>query len=406
MKCTGFGATGKGKVRDHNEDRFLVDDELGLYLVCDGMGGHQAGAVAAQRAVEYLRERIGKNPDILERFRDEASEDSEVISFIEDVIQAACAEISRLAASQLEHLRMGTTLTLLLQLGSRAVMGHVGDSRLYLVRDEQVHQLSDDHTYASELMRMGAISPEEVRNHTYSHVLTRSVGPKEVVRVDTLLFDLLPDDLLVLCTDGLSYYLESGEDLLEVLACDDLKGAPSKLVELANSRGGRDNASVVVVSAEAKKRSRTGEERETIVLKRLEALRQMPAFSGLQVRDLLRLVNVMDVVEVKAGADPVTEAGHLRAYWLLLSGRMATNSSELKAGDCFGLESMAGEASEIPGVRAVEDSVVAMLPWKEIDRLARRRPRLGYRVFRNLVCDLAAGTRRRDSAFLSTDFML
>lgn len=393
MKCTGFGATGKGKVRDHNEDRFLVDDELGLYLVCDGMGGHQAGEVAAQRAVEFVRERVGNSGDLLARFREEDSEDSEVISFVEDLIQAACAEVSRLAASQLEHLRMGTTLTLVLQLGGRAVMGHVGDSRLYLVRDEQVHQLSDDHTYASELMRVGVIAPEEVRNHTYSHVLTRSVGPKEIVRVDTLLFDLLPGDVLVLCTDGLSYYLEGAEDILEVLDSGDLRNVPAGLVELANSRGGRDNVSVVVVSAEARRTPQRSNKKETIVLKRMEALGQMPAFSGLQVRDLLRLANVLDVVEVKTGGDPVTEAGYLRAYGLLLTGSMETDASVLKPGDCFGVESIAAEAVDVPARRALEDSMVAMLPWKEVDRLARRRPRLGYRIFRNLVCKLASEGR-------------
>ncbi len=209
IECRGFGATGKGMVRDHNEDKFLVDNDLGLYVVCDGIGGHQSGEVAAQRAVEFVRSRVANSVDVLTRFRQDPPEDSEIIRFMEELVQGACLEISRLGGSKVEYLQMGTTLTALIQIAGRAIMGHVGDCRLYLIRDEQAYQLSDDHTYAGDLMRMGVIAPEEVKTHKYSNVLTRSVGPREAVRVDTLLFDLLPADTLLLCSDGLSSYIES-----------------------------------------------------------------------------------------------------------------------------------------------------------------------------------------------------
>jgi len=395
VKLTGFGATHIGKTRDHNEDSYLVDDDLGLYAVCDGMGGYLAGEVASRQAAESLRDHVRNSSSRLEGIRRDSVADSQMVRFVEEVVNASCAEVHRLADTKLEYHKMGTTLTFLLGMADRAVMGHVGDSRLYLVRDEQAYQLSDDHTYATDLMRAGVISPDAVRTHQFSHVLTRAVGSKEAVPVDTLLFDLLPGDVLILCSDGLSYYMESAEDLLETLDSTELPDVPGKLVELANSRGGRDNISVIAVDVDPGHRP-AGEagERTRLVLECVEAVKRMPLFTDLAMRDLLRIANIADVQEVGEGERVCDQGQMCQDYSLVLNGELMIGGTScrdrgLTAGDVFGLDAVLDDCRMHVSVQAVRPSKVLRIPRAGLERIARRRPRLGLKVYRNLSRELA-----------------
>ncbi len=174
----------------------------------------------------------------------------------------------------------------------------------------------------------------------------------------------------------------------------ELRDAPSRFVDFANNRGGQDNITVVTVTAEATGRANAANrEREDAVVQRLGALRRMPAFAGVKVPNLLRLANAMDLIEVEAGEDPVAQAWGSPAYYMVLSGHLKNKGSASKdcsfgSGDCFGFETLDREDAEPFEYQATEHSLVAMIPWKDIDRLARRSPRLGYRIFRKLVCDL------------------
>jgi protein phosphatase len=145
---------------------------------------------------------------------------------------------------------MGTTLTMLLTIDDKAIMAHVGDSRLYVLSDGDLHLLSHDHTVANELAQLGHISPAEVTFSPYANVLTRSIGQQEIVRVDTLIFELSPADTCLLCSDGLSNCLEDSDELRDLLGDGNAARIPGRLVDLANSRGGYDNISVIVLRIE------------------------------------------------------------------------------------------------------------------------------------------------------------
>lgn len=235
----GAGATDVGKTRDHNEDCLVVDDELGLYTVCDGMGGHAAGEVAAAIAGEHVRGYLAAR-------RDELADADRCTTLVSEAAASASRAILDRANAEPDLTGMGCTMTALIMCGNGAIMAHVGDSRLYRLRDGAVEQLSADHTLADELVAAGALSETEARSSPYGHTVTRCLGHKPDIAADTRVVHLQPGDRYVLCSDGFSNYADSAEQLAELLA-GDLDGVPGRAIAYANEQGGADNITVLAV---------------------------------------------------------------------------------------------------------------------------------------------------------------
>ena len=161
MQVRFWAATHPGRTRDHNEDNFLVDKKLNLFIVADGMGGHAAGEIASSVAVREVRRVVAENRDIVENYAHEESTVGrhEVLRLIEQAIHVACSRIFEMAQETPERRGMGTTLCMLLVAGRRGFLGHVGDSRIYLLRAAQVHQLTEDHSLVNELIKRGRLKP-------------------------------------------------------------------------------------------------------------------------------------------------------------------------------------------------------------------------------------------------------
>src|SRR6185436_14515550 len=221
---------------------------LGLYIVADGMGGHAAGEVASNRATEVVKQHITANKSILKDLAKEATQTNRAAasSLVEVAVQRACADIYRMASSDNTKRGMGTTFVCLVISGNRGVIGHVGDSRVYLVRNGQCHRLTEDHTLISAQLKAGTITKEQAATSQYRNVITRAVGIQESVQVDTLIVDAVPGDIFVLCSDGLHGYLNDDE-VASVVASAPLAELPERFVALANERGGKDNITTVVV---------------------------------------------------------------------------------------------------------------------------------------------------------------
>lgn len=221
--------TDPGRVRASNEDRYGVLPNL--LVVADGMGGVQAGEVASQLAVDAL---------LVHPFG--ASDPAELVA----AIKAANRNIHQAASGRPEWQGMGTTITAALLSGSACHIAQVGDSRAYLLRDGEIQRLTKDHSLVEELLRNGSISVEEALLHPQRNLLTRALGTSEDVEVDVTTVALSLDDVLVLCTDGLTGVVADGEILEEVMRHADPQRAAEGLVALANDRGGPDNITVVV----------------------------------------------------------------------------------------------------------------------------------------------------------------
>jgi PPM family protein phosphatase len=253
MKLVFSGLSDVGQKRDHNEDSFLIDQELNLFVVADGMGGHAGGGTASRIAVKTIeselrqvKDRKSENP-----FKSDLAPfdlDNPLPEFLRSTVETACKSIYRAAQEDARLAGMGTTVTALLihTKNEYAYIAHVGDSRAYLVRGEAIQQISEDHSLVNEQIKAGMISKEEAKQSRYKNIITRSVGFEEEVQVDVMGLKIEKGDNFVLCSDGLANFAEDRE-IYDFVG----KGAPSeaakKLVDLANSRGGDDNITVVVV---------------------------------------------------------------------------------------------------------------------------------------------------------------
>src|SRR5262245_29395026 len=243
MELRFAAATDVGRQRNHNEDNFLVDKKLQLFVVADGMGGHAAGEVASSIAVHQLRDAVHANRDVLERFSsgDPDVTPVEILQILEHAVQSACTAINNRAEAEADKRGMGTTTSALLIAGNpahpRGFIAHVGDSRIYLLRQKQTHQLTEDHSLMNELVKRGKLKREEIDNSPYKqfkNAVTRAVGVYASVEVDTFDFDILPGDRFLLCSDGLYTYLD--DDKLPALLTDgEIKDVPKQLIEIANS---------------------------------------------------------------------------------------------------------------------------------------------------------------------------
>lgn len=400
MNAAGAGQTDPGKVRETNEDSFLIDHDLGLFVVSDGMGGHAAGEVASKTAVEVVSRYIRERRPAIDRYLKGEAEDHEITGIVQNAVLEACSTIYRLATSKPGHAGMGCTLTLLLVAGSRTVMAHVGDSRLYLCRKGKAHQLSTDHTMAAELARSGTIRADEVRGHKLAHVLTRAVGTQESVQVEVLEMDVLPGDRFLLCSDGLSDNLESPRWLAQKLAGDDLESIADDLIRASNEAGGEDNITAVIVQVDAEDPERP----MTIVFEEdvqinLSALSKVFLFEGSTLAQLTRILNACHVEEYEAG-ECVLHAGETCGRLMtVVSGSFLLEFEnrellELKPGDHLGETTLLSPRPCRSTLRASQISRLLVLEGEAFQELLKGRPWLGVSLLERLARKLSVELER------------
>lgn len=242
-----YGLTDLGRKRQTNEDALFLDDELGLYIVADGMGGHAAGEVASREAVDTLYGMVKRGIGDLHELVDPLSPDHAraACRLMESAVQAATYFVFSIAEIDREKSGMGTTISALLVLGDYAVTAQVGDSRIYKVVASGVEQLTEDHTLIAWQLKQGLITPQEAAHSPHKNVITRAVGNREYVQVDTRCIPLLPATRFLLCSDGLHGYLED-DDIPPVVEMGG-NSAVTRFIDLANERGGKDNITAILV---------------------------------------------------------------------------------------------------------------------------------------------------------------
>lgn len=224
-----------------------MDDELGLYVVADGVGGHAKGEVASAEAVEQIQNWIIRHQALIQRYRDHHREDDlyTLRRMVESGIQSACYLIHSMAELEPEKKGMSTTMSMALLIGDLALIGQVGDSRVYLIRDGQAVQITEDHTLINYKLKHGLLTPEQAANAPGKNVITRAVGHMDYVEVDVSDLKMGSGDRLLLCSDGLHGYLRQGE--LDRYIQPERGATCQTLIDLANGRGGKDNITVLLV---------------------------------------------------------------------------------------------------------------------------------------------------------------
>jgi protein phosphatase len=286
MRLWAWGQSDPGRKRERNEDSYLVDPTLGVLAVADGMGGHQGGATASRMAVEQLARELGdaagdfdtanrKQKEVSIRTTEEmpavteaslsrdnaptapwhvddsmhpgasAAVFSPALDLMRSIVRRASSRIFEAAFMKPELRGMGTTLTAALVHGGKAHLVHAGDSRCYMFRDGQLRQLTEDHSWIAEQMKNGTMSEAEAKASKFRHVITKSIGFERDTDADLKSVPVSPGDCFILCSDGMSNYIEHGE-LERIVAMTWYRRLPQQLIQLANDRGGDDNITVVV----------------------------------------------------------------------------------------------------------------------------------------------------------------
>jgi protein phosphatase len=235
--------TDVGRRRNHNEDNFLINDKLQLYVVCDGMGGHAGGEVASAIAVHTIEESFFT----MDWSAYEASElDSLAQEQIKFSVLLAGRKIFEVAEANPSFKGMGTTCVAMFVCDDVVYIGHVGDSRCYLVRQGNVDQITEDHSWVNQQILAGKLTEEKAKNHPYKNVITRSLGFKENVEVDVIKVPMTQGDQFLLCSDGLSNLVE-GDEIRDLLLEHSPQAAARQLINLACERGGDDNITVLIL---------------------------------------------------------------------------------------------------------------------------------------------------------------
>lgn len=401
MQISFWAATDQGRQRDHNEDNFLVDKNLSLFVVADGMGGHAAGEVASSLCVRRVRDSVAENRDIIDRFakRAEGTNRKDVLRVLEHAVQTACSAIYERAQEQPEKRGMGTTCSLLLLAGDRGFIAHVGDSRVYLMRQAEVHQLSEDHSLVNELVRRGKLQPDEIDNSPYKdlkNAVTRAVGVYASVEVDTLDFDVLPGDQFLLCSDGLHYYLEPDDKIAEALAGEDIKAVTQGFVTIANDGGGHDNITSVVirVGESSEEDPRTKE-----VTLKLEVLKRMPIFRYLSYKELVSLLNITQVRDYQDQDLIIRENTQGDELYIILDGTVRLHKedafiTQLQRGDHFGEMALVEAAPRSASGSAEGPARLLVVRRSDFFKIIRNQPQISVKILWSLVQVLARRLRK------------
>ncbi len=236
-----FFETNKGLLRENNEDNLIVEefDNYSLYAVADGMGGHKAGEVASSIAIEGIRNYFVES---MER------DDFKPPLFIIESVKLSNDKIREESMKNEECCGMGTTVTMAVldKKLNTIYIGNVGDSRAYLLRNDEIKQITTDHTYVHELLKDGRITAEEAKIHPKRNVITRALGSEESVHADIFEIEFYENDILILCTDGLTTHV-SNDKMLDIIKEYGTSESVQKLIKQANDNGGTDNITIIIV---------------------------------------------------------------------------------------------------------------------------------------------------------------
>ena len=248
MEFHSWGLSDVGRRRKLNEDSFLRDDGIGFYIVADGVGGHAKGEVASAHAVEEAYGFVQRGASTIEAFLDSPGEETlfQLRRLAESAVQSACYMVFGLAEQDPERKGMSTTVSALLVAEGIGIAAQVGDSRIYRLRYGVAQQLTEDHTLINYKLKHGLITPEEAERAPGKNVITRAVGHRDYVQVDTFECDVLPRDRFMLCSDGLHTYIQD-EEVAELMSGASLEAVATRCIDMANNRGGKDNITVLLV---------------------------------------------------------------------------------------------------------------------------------------------------------------
>lgn len=408
LVVSAHGLADIGRKRKVNEDSIALDDERGIYVVADGMGGHGNGATASQTAVGAVREYLNANIVAIDRYRDDPSEANRLaaLGVVEQSLQSACARIFNLGQQETAKRGMGTTCDVLVRCGDRILLGHVGDGRVYLVRAGQSYRLTKDHTIVAQQVEAGILTPKEAEESTLRGVLTRALGTHQSVQVDTLLCDLADGDVILMCSDGLHRYMPDVD--VPLRAREAGPAAVRQLIDHANANGGEDNISALLIGCRAPSGApaETAEQRK--VTSRIDAVRNLPLFQHLTYKEQVAVLAVAQSRVFEPGSVIVRQGDRGHELFIMVDGEVSIERdgvaiASLGSGGHFGEMSIVDDAPRSASVIARKPTDVLIIGQSEIGGLMRLDPVLAVKILWTLVQALSTRLRHASAGLVDIE---
>lgn len=372
--------------------------DLGLYVVCDGMGGHAAGEVASKMTADTVSKVVQKNfAHVIDYMADPSKPNREKVKrLLEAAVQRACKEVFQASEADTSKKGMGTTCVLALTVDEGVFIAHVGDSRCYLHRQGETHQITEDHSLVNEYVKQGIMSKEAAQKHPQANLITRGVGLQPTVQVDTLFSETMDGDMFLLCSDGLSEYMKDA-DFTKMATSIPLKDLPKTCIELANAKGGKDNITSIIIQ--------TGdpavEAANDSVSKKAEMLKKLPLFKNFDYQELTKVMEIIEVHRYGKG-ELIIEEGFLgEEMYILLSGHVEvtkgeTKIAELKAGHFFGEMSLIDKTPRSASIRSLDDTKMMVIHRKPLFSVLKKESRVGMKLFWSLLQTMSTRLRTTD----------
>jgi len=398
--------TDVGRKREQNEDNYLVDKKLGIYIVCDGMGGHAAGEVASALAVRIFHEEVKKEAEMLADFAAgkkgiERVSPRDITNMMEFAVNRASARVHAEAVKDETKRGMGSTLVALVLAGQQAFVTWVGDSRLYILRARELKQVTEDHNVFNELVKRKKMPREKVEKMAQKNAITRAVGVYEHAEPESIVLDLLDGDRLLLCTDGLYQYFEDNLSALgDRMLQQDLEAATQGLIDASNEAGGSDNITGVLLTI-GNADHRDEDRARKLQLKR-DLLAKMRLFRPLSDRELLRVLQVTDVIEYADGDTVMRQGETGDELFIVLDGHVKIQRGEaviatLGQGSHVGEMALVRNQPRSATVKSAGPSELMIIRRRDFFELLRSEHALAVKLlwqFLGVVADRLAETSR------------
>jgi len=405
LRIRAWAKTDVGRQRKHNEDNYIVDMDLGLFGVADGMGGHAAGEVASETALTVLRTTLEERIESLRALIEESPEKNrpKILNHIDEAVQAAAKSVYDMSKKKADARGMGTTLSMMMILGNKAVVGHVGDSRIFLLRQNQIFQLTEDHSLVKEQLRMGLITEEEAERSPYKNVITRAVGASDTVKVDTLFVDLHDGDRFLLCSDGLHGYFQEGE-VGPHMAEEDIEKIPERLINLANERGGKDNITAILVwsGTDSPKSDKT---KKTEITLRMDLLQKVPLFQHMTYQELVKVMNITYLKTYHKGERVVEEDEVGDVLYIIFKGKASVQRkgkqvAMLREGDHFGEMALVDKMPRSATVIIEDESQLLTITRKNFIELMRVEQSIAVKILWGFLKTMSSRLRNTTASLV------
>ena len=383
MNVSHSALTNVGRKRKHNEDAFAVSEEINLYIVCDGMGGAEAGEVASEVTSNYLIKYITDKKTLLEEYQTSPNSENKnkIINILKTAVASASQTLWDMAQKDPAKRGMGTTLVLILLCGPDVFVAHVGDSRVYLWRQGEVHQLTEDHSLLNELVKAGQITPEEAATDPRSNVITRAIGPNDYVEADVLTMEIMSGDTFLLCSDGLCGYFD-GIEVSKFFKKTDLEELTKGFIAFANLKGGKDNITSVVARVDDVARQTSENSR---VDKKIAILLKIPLFKRLTYLQIVQMLEIITVKEFSPKQTVVEQNDLGHEMFILLTGEVVVIKegkaiTKLVRGQFFGEMSLLDQAPRSATICASQQTMCMIIKRSPLFDLFAREPRIAIKI--------------------------